>query len=62
MNQRRPGISGMWQPARGRHRATMVEGRRHRVDLPRRSHWLPDLAASRERLVGSAVKAAVGSS
>lgn len=62
MNQRRSGISSIWQPARGRHRATMVEGRRHRVALPRRSHWLPDLAASRERLVDSAVKAAVGGS
>jgi hypothetical protein len=62
MNQRRSSISRIWQPARGRHRATMVEGRRQRVALPRRSHWLPDLAASRERLVGSAVKAAVSSS
>jgi hypothetical protein len=62
MNQRRPGISTIWQPARGRHRATMVEGRRHRNGLPRRSQWLPDLAASRERLVGSAVKTAVSSS
>ncbi len=61
MNQRRSGISSIWQPARGRHRATMAEGRRHRV-IRRRSHWLPDLAASRERLVGSAVKAAVGGS
>jgi hypothetical protein len=62
MNQRRSGISSIWQPARGRHRATMVEGRRHRVALPRRSQWLPDLAASHERLVGSAVKAAMGGS
>ena len=62
MNQRRSGISSIWQPARGRHRATMAEGRRHRVALSRRSHWLPDLAASRERLVGSVVKAAVGGS
>ena len=62
MNQRRSGISSIWQPARGRHRATMVEGRRHRVGLPRRSVWLPDHAASRERLVGSAVKAAMGGS
>jgi hypothetical protein len=62
MNQRRPGISSIWQPARGRHRATMVEGRRHRIGMPRRSQWLPDLAASRERLVDSAVKAAVGGS
>lgn len=62
MNQRRSGISSIWQPARGRHSATMVEGRRHRAGMPRRSQWLPDLAASRERLVGSAVKAAMGSS
>jgi hypothetical protein len=62
MNQRRSAIRSIWQPARGRHRATMAEARRHRVALPRRSHWLPDLAASRERLVGSAVKAAVGGS
>lgn len=62
MNQRRSGISNIWRPARGRHRATMVEGRRHRVAMSRRSHWLPDLAASRERLVGSAVKAAVSGS
>ena len=62
MNQRRSGISSIWQPARGRHRATMVEGRRLRVGMSRRSVWLPDLAASRERLVGSAVKAAMGGS
>jgi hypothetical protein len=62
MNQRRSGISSIWQPARGRHRATIVEARRHRTGLPRRSQWLPELAASRERLVGSAVKAAVSSS
>jgi hypothetical protein len=62
MNQRRSGISSIWQPARGRHRATMAERRHHRVALPRRSQWLPDLAASRERLVGSAVKAAMGGS
>jgi hypothetical protein len=53
MNQRRPGISSIWQPARGRHRATMVEGRRGRDDRPRRSPWLPALAASRERLAAS---------
>jgi hypothetical protein len=53
MNQRRPGISKILQPARGRHRATMVEGRRHHIGIPRRSPWLPALAASRERLVVS---------
>ena len=62
MNQRRSGISSIWQPARGRHRATMAEGRRRSAALPRRSQWLPDLAANRERLVGSAVKAAMGGS
>ena len=61
MNQRRSGISSIWQPARGRHRATIVEGRR-RAAPSRRSHWLPDRAASRERLVGSTVKAAVSGS
>ncbi len=53
MNQHRPGISSIWQPARGRHRAAMVEGRRHRGGRPRRSPWLPALAASRERLAAS---------
>jgi hypothetical protein len=62
MNQRRPGITSIWQPARGRHRATIVESRRRRTAPPARNHWLPDLAASRERLVGSAVKAAVSGS
>jgi len=50
MNTHRPGISSIWQPARGRHRATMVEGRRQRSGRPRRNPWLPALAASRERL------------
>jgi hypothetical protein len=53
MNQRRPGITSIWQPARGRHRATIVEARRHRGGRPRRSPWLPALAASRERLAAS---------
>jgi hypothetical protein len=53
MNQRRPGITSIWQPSRGRHRATIVEARRHR-GRPRRSPWLPALAASRERLATSA--------
>jgi hypothetical protein len=50
MNQRRPVITSIWQPARGRHRATMVEARRPRGGRLRRSPWLPALAASRERL------------
>ncbi len=61
MNTRRPGISKIWPPACGRHRATMVEGSR-RGDRLNRSQWLPALAASRERLVGSAVLSAVGRS
>ena len=62
MNTRRPGISKIWPPARGRHRATMVEGSRHRGDRESRAQWMPALAASRERLVGSAVLSAVGRS
>jgi len=54
MNQRRPGITSIWQPARGRHRATIVEARRHRGGSPRRSPWLPALAASSERLAARA--------
>ena len=54
MNQRRPGITTIWQPARRRHRATIVEAGRHRGGRPRRSPWLPALAASRERLATSA--------
>jgi hypothetical protein len=53
MNQRRPVITSIWQPARGRHRATMVEARRGGGGRSRRSPWLPALAASRERLVTS---------
>jgi hypothetical protein len=36
----------------------MVEGRLRRGDRPDRTRWLPDLAASRERLVVSAVQPA----
>jgi len=53
MNQRRPGITSIWHPARGRHRATIVEARRRPGGKPRRSPWLPALAASRERLATS---------
>jgi hypothetical protein len=51
MKQRQPGIITIWQPARGRHRSTMVEGRGHGVARSRRSPWLPALAASGERVV-----------
>jgi hypothetical protein len=53
MNQRLAGITSIWRSARGRHRATIVETRRHRGGRPRHSPWLPALAASRERLTPS---------
>jgi hypothetical protein len=53
MNPRRPDITSIWRPARGRHRATIVEARRRPGGKPRRSPWLPALAASRERLATS---------
>jgi len=52
----------MSRPAAGRNRATMVEARRTVIDRlrrrgvwPSRNPWMPALAASRERVVGSAV-------